>query len=106
MGSGVVAAGITCFAVLCYYCSHRRSRVNVSSSRKKGVVITPTFGAKLDEKSDLNGDMYAAFLTHDWGKDELGRDNHQRVAVINRALQANGHTELRCTKLSLWTALR
>jgi hypothetical protein len=30
------------------------------------------------------------FLTHDWGTDELGRSNHERVKVINRLLQAAG----------------
>lgn len=28
------------------------------------------------------------FLTHDWGKDELGRDNHSRVAAVNDGLKA------------------
>jgi hypothetical protein len=30
------------------------------------------------------------FLTHDWGKDELGRDNHSRVAKINAGLRGKG----------------
>ena len=30
------------------------------------------------------------FLTHDWGKDELGRDNHQRVLKINAYLKNRG----------------
>jgi hypothetical protein len=30
------------------------------------------------------------FLTHDWGTDELGRSNHDRVKVIHRLLQALG----------------
>jgi len=33
---------------------------------------------------------YEAFLTHDWGIDELGRDNHLRVSNLNKALQAKG----------------
>jgi hypothetical protein len=33
---------------------------------------------------------YHAFLTHDWGADELGRDNHGRVARVNSALKAVG----------------
>ena len=32
------------------------------------------------------------FLTHDWGTDELGRDNHSRVAEVNTALKAAGLT--------------
>ena len=32
------------------------------------------------------------FLTHDWGKDELGRGNHERVAVVNEALKELGYT--------------
>lgn len=31
-----------------------------------------------------------AFLTHDWGKDEFGRDNHTRVSAINDGLKAMG----------------
>ena len=27
------------------------------------------------------------FLTHDWGKDELNRDNHRRVSMVNEALK-------------------
>jgi hypothetical protein len=30
------------------------------------------------------------FLTHDWSIDELGRNNHDRVAAINNALKAMG----------------
>jgi hypothetical protein len=30
------------------------------------------------------------FLTHDWGIDELGRSNHDRVAVINKELKSLG----------------
>ena len=31
-----------------------------------------------------------AFLTHDWGVDELGRSNHERVARVNQALKKRG----------------
>lgn len=31
-----------------------------------------------------------AFLTHDWGLDELGRNNHERVSSVNIGLQAAG----------------
>jgi hypothetical protein len=30
------------------------------------------------------------FLTHDWGTDKEGRNNHKRVAVINRLLKEKG----------------
>ena len=33
---------------------------------------------------------YDCFLTHDWGEDEDGRDNHARVARICAALKAEG----------------
>jgi hypothetical protein len=36
------------------------------------------------------GMLYNAFLTHDWGKDELGRDNHQTVTRVNTALKSRG----------------
>ena len=32
------------------------------------------------------------FLKHDWGVDELGRDNHSRVALVNASLQRVGLT--------------
>ena len=33
---------------------------------------------------------YDAFLTHDWGDDENGRDNHERVGKINELLKEKG----------------
>ena len=33
---------------------------------------------------------FDVFLTHDWGSDELGRDNHARVSKINYALKQMG----------------
>ena len=32
--------------------------------------------------------QYDFFLTHDWGTDELGRSNHERVSRVNQMLQA------------------
>ena len=31
------------------------------------------------------------FLSHNWGKDELGRDNHYRVSIINEELKKLGY---------------
>jgi hypothetical protein len=39
--------------------------------------------AELKLKTDV-------FLTHDWGIDELGRANHDRVATINKELKSLG----------------
>jgi hypothetical protein len=33
---------------------------------------------------------YDAFLTHDWGKDERGRDNHDRVVIVAKHLIERG----------------
>ena len=33
---------------------------------------------------------YDCFLTHDWGEDEAGRNNHARVARVCAALKAEG----------------
>lgn len=33
---------------------------------------------------------YHVFITHDWGEDELGRKNHERVAAINNGLKELG----------------
>jgi len=32
------------------------------------------------------------FLTHNWGEDKQGRDNHKRVGLINNALKKRGMT--------------
>ena len=37
-----------------------------------------------------NQHKYEAFLSHDWGKDELGRNNHDRVKRIFQALKQRG----------------
>lgn len=62
----------------------------------------PVYGPALYEKfKDANGmvakDQLIAisektdvFLSYDWGTDEEGRDNHDRIARINDALQAAG----------------
>ena len=31
------------------------------------------------------------FLSHNWGEDESGRDNHQRVTIINNELKVRGY---------------
>ena len=36
------------------------------------------------------GRRYHVFLTHDWGKDEHGRNNHERVKLVNARLQQMG----------------
>ena len=38
----------------------------------------------LDDTTDV-------FLTHDWGTDELGRNNHDRVSAVNDALKQLGY---------------
>jgi hypothetical protein len=50
---------------------------------------------KITTKAGLNiplraGKQTHVFLTHNWSKDELGRDNHARVARVNKLLQAAG----------------
>lgn len=37
-----------------------------------------------------HGKRYHAFLTHAWGEDGSGRDNHRRVSVINDMLKQRG----------------
>ena len=37
-----------------------------------------------------DGQSCDCFITHDWGKDELGRDNHVRASLLNTRLQALG----------------
>ena len=40
------------------------------------------------EQSDDTTDV---FLSHDWGTDELGRNNHDRVSAVNDALKQLGY---------------
>ena len=52
-------------------------------------------GTKSENKRESNrrsqgrGKKYDAFLTHDWADDELNRNNHMRVAIVNKRLKAN-----------------
>ena len=48
----------------------------------------------IDSKAVLNFAKLSTdvFLTHDWGTDELERQNHARVSCLNTALQAKGLT--------------
>merc|ERR1711937_1132440 len=34
--------------------------------------------------------IYDVFLTHDWGTDEQGRHNHQRVSLVNEKFKTAG----------------
>jgi len=43
-------------------------------------------------KRSLDGKQVDVFLTHNWGQDVMGRDNHERVGLINAALQRVGIT--------------
>ena len=36
--------------------------------------------------------QFDVFLTHDWGVDEKGRKNHDRVALVNTAIKELGFT--------------
>lgn len=47
-------------------------------------------GKKRESRKLKVDDKYDAFLTHDWGVDELQRNNHDRVAGVNKTLKANG----------------
>ena len=52
---------------------------------------------QLLEMSDIQGSQMAAprptevFLSHNWGDDDLGRDNHERVVQINDLLVDAGY---------------
>ena len=49
----------------------------------RGVVSKAAFVSELMTKTHV-------FLTHDWGTDELGRNNHERVAKVNAWLKLHG----------------
>jgi len=56
------------------------------------IVVCPAyFGQRHAARAIMSFD---AFLTHDWGTDELGRSNHARVGRVAEALRAAG--------LSIW----
>ena len=52
---------------------------------------TPAAGAGTSlGMSRTHGHSFDAFLSHNWGRDAQGRDNHARVAKISKALQRRG----------------
>lgn len=40
----------------------------------------------------MSAHKYHAFLTHNWGNDAHGRDNHKRVSIVNENLKKAGFT--------------
>ena len=52
-------------------------------------LIYPSHGSQppLLSPSSSTMDKRKLFLSHNWGLDELRRDNHQRVAMVNKALK-------------------
>ena len=49
----------------------------------RGFVSKAAFEREITTKTHV-------FLTHDWGTDELGRNNHERVTVVNEWLKDHG----------------
>ena len=51
-----------------------------------------TSSPEMPEKpgTESTGASYDCFLAHDWGSDELGRDNHERVRLVNAGLVRAG----------------
>lgn len=52
-------------------------------------VCVCSFGAK-SSSSSASTSQYDIFLSHDWSIDQEGRNNHYRVAKINRMLKERG----------------
>jgi len=59
--------------------------LKVSSDLITGAETLPAVDVPVKE-----GFEYHVFLTHEWGEDEQGRNNHGRVAKLNRYLQGRG----------------
>ena len=57
-------------------------RGNSKASQKQSVAKKQSFKDK---------GPWDCFLTHDWAKDELKRNNHQRVSMLKEALEARGY---------------
>jgi hypothetical protein len=90
---GGVGLGLT-IAVIIYFMSFRSKRHKIAN-----------YESNWESRSDVS-DTYRhgpfsievtkpithtdCFLTHDWGDDETGRSNHDRVAKINQALKNRG----------------
>ncbi len=49
----------------------------------RGLVSKAAFLKELETKTHI-------FITHDWGTDELGRNNHERAGKVNAWLKAHG----------------
>ena len=50
---------------------------------KDGIIEKDNFLSFVNKATDI-------FITHDWGIDELGRNNHERANKLNKALQKKG----------------
>jgi len=46
--------------------------------------------SEFTETDAKNSFTFNCFLSHDWGIDELGRNNHERVSKINSLLKSKG----------------
>ena len=46
---------------------------------------------KAESSNQVQSDTTDVFLSHDWGTDEQGRNNHDRVSVVNDALKQLGY---------------
>lgn len=66
--------------ILTFYVEYLQAAVRII---KDSVRAQRTHGADASERFDC-------FLTHDWGVDGLGRDNHERVTKVFEALRAEG----------------
>ena len=60
----------------------------------KSSASTPIHSTSSPGGKENESKRFIAFLSHDWADDELGRNNHQRVQKIFKALGKRG--------LSLW----
>lgn len=68
--------------------NNRKRRRQPPASYGGSTFINPSFSD--NQKESDNVPSTDVFLTHDWGIDELGRNNHKRVVEINELLKAAG----------------
>ncbi len=70
---------------------YQRASLNLGQAVSSGAELGSAVPSQMiSATAPQTVNKFSAFLTHDWGTDEKGRDNHARVAAVHHALAAAG----------------
>ena len=90
---GIVAsAAVVLIVAVGFFFMRRKAKTKVrGKSAPQEQASTPAGAVKVTPQESHHQGLWDCFLTHDWGNDELKRNNHQRVGKINEALKKRGY---------------